>query len=76
MLNQLQKFLTGILTDNLTVNFLRFSLLLAALVLAKQSSQLSTYITSADNAEKNGENFSEICAKKEFDGKTGLRKEG
>lgn len=27
-----------------------------------------------EDGEKNGENFSEICAKKELDGKAGLRK--
>ena len=43
---------------------------------ARQSSRLSTYIPSAEDGENNGENFSEICAKKELDGKAGLRKEG
>ena len=37
--------------------------------------QLSTYTPSADDGEKKGENFLEIC-KKELAGKAGLREKG
>ena len=43
---------------------------------AKQNSRLSTCTPNADDGEKKGENFLEICAKRELAGKAGLREKG
>lgn len=43
---------------------------------ARQNSRLSIYIPSGEDGEKNGENFSEICAKKELNGKGWTEKRG
>ncbi len=43
---------------------------------ARQNSRLSTFMLSANDGERRGENFSKLCAKKESAGKAGLREKG
>ncbi len=43
---------------------------------ARQNSRLGTSMLSADDGERQGKNFSELCAKKESAGKAGLREKG